>query len=115
MVPAALLNFLSGLAAGAGINMLTSIEGGSTASHRAIVSDSLLWIAVAVLLAYAAHLSDTVDREASLVMSDSLTAEERKIVIKEKASPHMRRYTFSFSLGIALTVVAAVFIPGLGI
>jgi len=115
VIPASLLNFLSGLAAGAGINMLTSVEGGSNASHLSIIADSVLWILVAVALAYAAHLSDTVEKEAALVIDGNLSAEERKVIYQDEASRVIGRYNASFRLGVVLTAVAAVFIPGLGL
>lgn len=113
MIPASLLNFLSGLAAGAGINMLTSVEGGSNASPRSIIADSIIWIAVAVAMAYAAHLSESVEREAALVIDSNLSLEEKKVIMKDEASRVRRRFQGSFGLGILLTVVAVVFIPGL--
>jgi hypothetical protein len=113
VIPASLLNFLSGLTAGAGINMLTSLEGGSAAGHGAIVIDSTLWVLVAVALAYAAHLSEGVEREAALVIDGNLSPEEKKIIYKDEASRVSRGYKLSLSSGGALTLLATIFIPGL--
>jgi hypothetical protein len=113
VIPASLLNFLSGLTAGAGINMLTSLEGGSTAGKGAIILDSVLWIVVAVALAYAAHLSENVEREASLVIDGNLSPEEKKIILKDEASRVSRGYKLSLYSGGTLTLLAAFFIPGL--
>lgn len=113
VIPASLLNFLSGLTAGAGINMLTSLEGGSTATRGAIISDSVLWILVAVVLAYAAHLSEQVEKEAALVIDGNLSTEEKRIIYKDEASRVARGYRLSLWLSGVLTLAAAVLIPGL--
>jgi len=113
MIPVSLLNFLSGLTAGAGINLLTSIEGGSNASHGKIVVDSAVWIVVAMFLAYAAHLTESVEKEASLVIDGNLTAAEKREVYDAHAVPVRWRYRTSLGLSGLLTVVAIILIPGL--
>jgi hypothetical protein len=114
MFPSSLLNFLSGLAAGAGINMLTSLEGGSAAAHDKIVVDSLIWIAVAGFFAYAAHVVEGAEREAALVSDVSLSRQRRQKVLREEAWRVRWPYRAALAGGFAATVVATVYIPGLG-
>jgi hypothetical protein len=115
MIPASLLNFLSGLAAGAGINLLTSITGGSTESHTEIVIDSFIWIAVAVFLAYAAHLSEATERDAALVIDSNLSHQEKRVIFKDQASRVRWRYRAALGLGAISTIGAIGLIPGLGL
>jgi hypothetical protein len=113
VIPAALLNFLSGLAAGAGINMLTSIEGGSNAQLHQIIIDSAIWIIAAMCLAYAAHLAELVEREADRVIDRALREDERRAVRKDEAYKVRWRYRITMTSSAVTAVSAAVLIPGL--
>lgn len=113
MIPVSLLNFLSGLAAGAGINLLTSIEGGSNASHSQIIVDSIFWVVVAAVLAYAAHLAESVERGVALVVDGNLGEEEKQEVYDAQAGQVRWRFRASLGLSGLLTIVAMVLIPGL--
>ncbi|MBR7832867.1 hypothetical protein KDL01_06315 [Actinospica durhamensis] len=113
MIPVSLLNFLSGLTAGAGINLLTSIEGGSNASHSEIMVDSAVWVVVAIFLAYAAHLTEAVEKEASLVIDGSLTPDEKRQVHEAHAASVRWRYRISLIVSGALSVLAILLIPGI--
>jgi hypothetical protein len=113
MIPAALLNFVAGLAAGAGINLLTSIEGGSTAQHHEIVIDSIMWLASAMCLAYAAHLTEGVEGEAALVIDSTLTQDEKRVVLKDEAFRIRWRYRLTMTSSAITTIAASVLTPGL--
>jgi hypothetical protein len=113
MIPVSLLNFLSGLAAGAGINLLTSIEGGSTASPHRIIVDSAFWVIVAAGLAYAAHLAETVERGVSLVIDGNLSEAERREVYAAQAGQVRFRYRLILGISGVLTILSIVLIPGL--
>jgi hypothetical protein len=113
MIPASLLNFLSGLAAGAGMNLLTSVEGGSNQPPDKIITDALIWILVAVALAYTAHLAERVERDAALVIDGNLDPEDKKVILKDEASRVKWQYRSGLILAGALTLVAVALVPGL--
>ena len=70
------LTFLSGLLAGAGINMLTSAATGeSTTSAGMVTVDAIAWVAAAVFLFSAAQRLETAQRHAASHTAD-LTALE---------------------------------------
>jgi hypothetical protein len=110
-----LLNFLSGLAAGAGINLLTSIEGGSTFSKGKIVVDSVIWVVDAVFLAYAAHVAETVERQAGLVINNRLTEPEQREIVRNETKRVRVRYTGSIVLGAIGMIVSMALVPGIGV
>lgn len=114
-MPPSLLNFLSGLAVGAGINLLTSIEGGSDFAHGRIIADSAVWVVDAILLAYAAHLAETVEREAALVIDSTLTKEEKRTILRDEVSRVRGRYLTSITAGIFGMAVAMALVPGIGL
>lgn len=114
MLPSSLLNFLSGLAAGAGINMLTSLEGGSNAAPGKIVVDSVIWVTVAALLAWAAHVAEGAESEAALASDHSLSRQRRKELLKDEAWRVRRPYRTALVGAATLTVLATGLIPGLG-
>ncbi|MEY9931320.1 hypothetical protein ABH926_005969 [Catenulispora sp. GP43] len=113
LIPPSLLNFLAGLAAGAGINLLTSIEGGSHFPRGQVVVDSGLWILDAMLLAYAAHLAETVEREAALAFDNTLSAEEKRDIMRDEVDKRRLRYHGSIVLGVVGMVVSMVLVPGI--
>ncbi len=114
MVPSSLLNFLSGLAAGAGINMLTSLEGGSAAAHFKIIIDSVIWITVAGLFAFAAHVVEGAEREAALVSDVSLSRQRRRAVLKDEAWRVRWPYRGALATAVVAAGLAMAYIPGLG-
>jgi hypothetical protein len=114
LIPPSLLNFLSGLAVGAGINLLTSMEGGSTFPRGKIILDSVIWVADAVILAYAAHVAEMVEREAALVIDSTLTPEEKTTIVRDETGRVRGRYHGSITLGFLAMIVAMVLVPGIG-
>jgi hypothetical protein len=112
MIPPALLNFVSGLSAGAGINLLTSLSGRSRA---ATVVDSAAWIAAAAFLAATAHLVGLVERDAALAIDNTLTKAERRAIVRDEMESVRRRYRLLLGLSALSFVAAAVLVPGWGI
>jgi hypothetical protein len=113
VIPAALLNFLAGLAAGAGINLLTSIEGGSTAPKHEIVTDSLIWVIAATCLAYAAHLTEGVENRAAQASGTTLNDDDKRALLKDEAYRVRWRYRFTITMSGATSVAASILIPNL--
>ena len=115
MLPPSLLNFVSGLAAGAGINLLTSISGGPPAHRPAIVADSVIWVIDAGCMALTAHLAEKADRTASLVIDGRLTEAERRSVIHDVEWGMRWQYRSALIASTVFLVLAVLLIPGLGI
>jgi hypothetical protein len=113
LIPPSLLNFLAGLAAGAGINLLTSVEGGSNFPKGKIVVDSTLWILDAMVLAYAAHVAETVEREAALAFDNTLSAEEKRDIMRDEVDKRRVRYHGSIILGVVGMVISMMLVPGI--
>ena len=75
--PPPALNFLAGLVAGAGINMLTSVATapGET-STMAIVVDAAVWVLAAASATWLAHVVDEVNREVDRRVHEDFRARE---------------------------------------
>ena len=115
MIPSSLLNFISGLAAGAGINLLTSISGAADRSKSLTVCDSVIWVVAAAFLAYAGHLSDQVERAVAMVIDNTLTKSEKEAVVSNEESQVKWRYRVAVGLS-GLGLITAVFlIPGFAV
>lgn len=73
------MNFLAGIFAGAGINMITSVatapEGGVSTAKIAL--DSALWVLVAAFLTWAAQLLQSGERDADLQIAPGFSPGER--------------------------------------
>jgi len=109
MLAASFLNFLAALYASAGINLLTS---GGVNLTSPVVLDAGLWVVASVFQAWAAHLSERADREASLIIDRHLTLEERRLVIKEESAKVAPLY-WRLTAVTAIAVIAAVMlVPG---
>jgi hypothetical protein len=114
VIPPSLLNFLSGLAAGAGINLLTSVEGGSNAAHTKIVADSVIWVVAAIILAYAAQVVDGAEREAALVTDVSLSRQRRKDLLKDEVWRVRWTYRSAIAFATITSALAMFLVPGVG-
>jgi hypothetical protein len=73
------LNFLAGIFAGAGINLITSVATGPEAevSTAKIAVDSLLWVLAAAALTWAAQVVQRGERDADLEIGAQLTDVEK--------------------------------------
>jgi hypothetical protein len=116
--PPSLLNFIAGLSAGAGINLLTSLQGSPACeihTNRRIAAVALLWIVAAVFIAWAAHLAEHVEREAALTIERTFTREEKQLVRKDEASKVIWQFWILMGLAAVSVLVAVHFIPNLPI
>jgi hypothetical protein len=112
LLPASLLNFLAGLLAGAGINLLTAIETGPTSvPGHVIVVDSLAWIGAAMFAASAAHVAETAEQRATLSMSKSFTPELNREIRCEAAAEVSLRFWLYIMITFAFVALAAIRIP----
>jgi hypothetical protein len=73
------LNFLAGIFAGAGINLVTSVATGPEADVSAwkIAIDSALWVLAAAFLTWAAQVVQRGERDADLELSGPLSDIEK--------------------------------------
>lgn len=100
------LNFLAGIFAGAGINLLTSVATGPEAdvSNAKIAIDSLFWVAAAACLTWAAQVVQRGERNADAEIRGRLTEIEKEEVRDSLERQSWRRAR----LPIALTVVSLI-------
>ncbi|MEV6813380.1 hypothetical protein [Micromonospora sp. NPDC051296] len=110
------LNFLAGLFAGAGINMLTSVSTGPPDPEISTVKvalDSALWVIAAAFTTWAAHLFQAAEREADLYIDRDFGEAEKKQIRED----HLRRALRRARLPLVLTglslVGAVLLLPGL--
>jgi hypothetical protein len=104
------LNFLAALYASAGINLLTS---GGVSLSGPIIIDAAVWVFASVFQAWAAHLSERAEREASLIIDRHLTVEERRLVFKEESAKVSRQYWILTALTAVSVIVAILLVPGI--
>src|SRR4051812_28764147 len=80
LLPASFLNFLAGILAGAGINLITSVATGpgSTVSIPMVFVDTVLWVIAAGLLTWAAQIVQRGEREADLEINRNLSEIEKR-------------------------------------
>jgi len=102
------LNFLAGIFAGAGINLLTSVAGGRSpdadVSTAKIVVDSVLWVLTAAFLTWVAQVVQRGERNADAAIRQSLTHAE-----KEEVRDAFERQSWQRArLPISLTVVSLI-------
>jgi uncharacterized membrane protein YraQ (UPF0718 family) len=109
MLASSFLNFLAALYASAVINLLTS--GGVNLSGP-VVFDAAVWVLASVFQAWAAHLSERAEREASLIIDRHLTREERRLVFKEESAKVSRQYWILTGLTGLWIIVAVLLVPG---
>jgi hypothetical protein len=112
-IPPALLNFISGLAAGAGINLLTSLSGLSPSARTTTVVDSVAWLIAAVFLAATAQIVEGVERDAALAIDNTLTKAERHDILHDEMAEVATRYRIALGLSAVSLVSSMVLVPGL--
>jgi hypothetical protein len=109
------LNFLAGLFAGAGINMLTSTATGeSSTSAGAVALDAVVWVAAAVFMAWVAHRLDAAQRQASFFTTNPYLEPDEKRAEYEKQLDETAPVT-ALLLGLTLVclIAATLLLPGL--
>ena len=98
------LNFLAGIFAGAGINLITSVATGPEpdVSSTKIGIDSALWVAAAAFCTWAAQVVQRGERDADMEIQGRLTPKE-----KEGIRDHFERRSWHRArIPIILTVVS---------
>ena len=113
MISAPALDFLSGLAAGAGINLLTSTSGAASGSKRQTVIDAVLWMATAALVSYCARLVARAELIAARHIDSLLTGDEVQTIRHDELAQILPRFVFFMSLGSLALIAAVLLIPGL--
>ena len=111
-----MLNFLAGLFAGAGINMLTSVATGppGNISTAKIALDSVLWVVAAGFLTWAARILETADQGAERRISGlKITEEEKQDIIEEYRKTARRRVELAIVLTLLSVLAAVLLMPGL--
>jgi hypothetical protein len=101
------LNFLAGICAGAGINLITSVSVGPEVhvSIGKIAVDSALWVITAAFITWAAQIVQRGERDADIEMiGDELTAVEKRDIRAEIERKSWR----SARLPVALTVISLI-------
>lgn len=101
------LNFLAGICAGAGINLITSVATGpeTDVSVAKIALDSALWVLSAAFLTWAAQIVQRGERDAEFAMiGDEFTTVEKQD-IREKRT---RESWQAARLPIVLTVISLI-------
>jgi len=116
LLPPALLNFVSGLLAGAGINLLTGVATGpATVSTRAIIIDSVVWVVAAVFAAGAAHVAEGAERKADLAITERFTAKEKQAIMSSAAAEVAVSFWIQAAFGAVFVVLAVGLIPSIGL
>lgn len=117
LLPSSLLNFLSGLLAGAGINLLTGIVGGSSGTTyiRHIEWDSAAWVLASSFAALAAHYAEKADDKANLTITPEMSRQLKETIIRDETEQVARRFWAVVAAMVVTTVLAIVFVPGLSL
>ncbi|GIE99679.1 hypothetical protein Ari01nite_71440 [Paractinoplanes rishiriensis] len=108
------LNFLAGLLAGAGINLLTSAavgDGGGLGIH--IVLDSVAWVSGAALLTSAATMLGNADRQAALLITPEFNDMERRQIRTLEINRVARPVRWLLLGAFACVAVAVALLPQL--
>ncbi|MEU7757056.1 hypothetical protein AB0B57_31490 [Micromonospora sp. NPDC049101] len=109
------LNFLAGLFAGAGINMLTSVStgpAGTDVSTGKIALDSALWVVAAGFLTWAAHLFQAAERDADLYIDRDFSEPEKQEIRQEYLRRALRRARLPLVMTVLALVCAVLLLPG---
>ncbi|WP_433060203.1 hypothetical protein [Dactylosporangium sp. CS-033363] len=109
------LNFLAGIFAGAGINLLTSVATGpeGTVSTGKVAVDSLCWVAAAGFLTWAAQLVEHGERDADLYIDREFSDEEKREIREQYIGAAMRKAWAPLIGTLVAFVLALLLLPGL--
>ena len=107
------LNFLAGIFAGAGINLITSVATGPQAevSTMKIALDSVLWVATAAFLTWAAQVVQRGERDADLETQGRLTEVEKAEIRDHLERQSWRRARFPIILTVGSLIGSVIFLP----
>jgi len=100
------LNFLAGIFAGAGINLITSVAAGPEVAvpMAKIALDSTLWVVAAGFLTWAAQVLQHGERDADLLIAPDFSELERR----EVRDLHQKKALRQAWLPLILTLVSLV-------
>jgi hypothetical protein len=107
------LNFLAGILAGAGINLLTSLAGGTEGPTVVFVLDSSCWIAAAASITWAAHLVDGATRTADLYITSEMNKDQQDEIRTAELRKIARPLRRSWLLTLLCLLAAFLLLPGL--
>ncbi|AVT28192.1 MULTISPECIES: hypothetical protein [unclassified Plantactinospora] len=99
------LNFLAGIFAGAGINLITSVSTGpeGEVSTAKIALDALLWVLAAAFLTWAAQVLEHGERDADLYIDRDFSDREKQDIREQYLRGAFRKARIPLVLtGIAL-------------
>jgi len=107
------LNFLAGLFAGTGINMLTSLSAGPIpqVSTIKLTLDSVAWVFAAGFLTWAAQIFEQEQRDADLYIDRDFNESEKREIREEYARRALRRALLPLILTSASIVAAVLLLP----
>jgi hypothetical protein len=116
MLPASSsLNFLAGIFAGAGINLVTSVatgpEGG--ASTGKILLDSTFWVLAAAFLTWAAQVLQNGERDADLDIDRDFSEAEKQDIRQLNQRRALREALWPLVLTGAAVIASLLLLPGL--
>ncbi len=109
------MNFLAGLFAGAGINMITSVATSpdSDAPALTIGLDSATWVLAAGFLTWAAQVLQSSERDADLQIAPDFSPRERQQVRDLYRQESLRAVRIPLGLTLISLVAAIALLPGL--
>lgn len=114
MFSSSLLNFLSGLFAGAGLNLITQAQTGPLTQPKwAVFLDSVPWVLASVFTAWAGNIVAGAEREADLKIRDGFTDVERRAITRAEQRRVEGRYRALMAASIAGFAAALILTPGL--
>ncbi|GAA2344279.1 hypothetical protein [Dactylosporangium salmoneum] len=107
------LNFLAGIFAGAGINLITSVATGPDGgiSTAKISLDSLLWVVAAGLLTWAAQVVQHGERDADLHIDPDFSDVEKREIRERYMGEALRRARVPLVLTAVSVVFAVLLLP----
>lgn len=113
MFSSSLLNFLSGLFAGAGLNLITQAQTGPLTQPKwTVLLDSVPWIATSVFQAWAGHIVQGAESEAELLYTAGLTTEERQAIARGEKRKVAQRYKVLMLTSLVTFALALTLTPG---
>lgn len=109
------LNFLAGLFAGAGINMLTSLSNGTPdgISPQKIAIDSALWVIAAAFLTWSAQLLECAGHHADRLSGNRMNKVEIEEIRQATLRPVLARTLFALGMTALSVALAVLLLPGL--
>jgi hypothetical protein len=108
-----LLNFLAGLFAGAGLNLITQAQTGPLTQPKwAVFTDSVPWIVASIFTAWAGHLVAEAERESDLKIREGLTDVERRAIVLAEQRKVRLKYRRLMAAAFVGFTMALVLTPG---